>query len=81
MPIEPTAHQEFDPDDDYEEIPFPPNPLLPGLPKQPGDSREGVYCCKCMDGDVTLCSAEGTFGHITTHGAAQGISFWLSPSC
>jgi len=71
MPIEPTAHQEFDPDDNFEEIPFPP------IPGQPGNSREEVYCCKCIDGEITLCSAEGTFGYAMTFGAAQGISFWL----
>jgi len=81
MPIEPTGHQEFDPNDDYEELPFPWNPLQPELPKQPGVSREEVYCCECIDGEATWCSAEGSLGYTLTFSAAQGISFWLSPSC
>lgn len=82
MPIEPTGHQEFDPNDEYEELPFPSNPLQPGLPKQPGVSREEeADCCVCIDGDVTFCASEGSLGYAMTFTVAQGVAFWFSPSC
>lgn len=64
--IEPTENQEIDPIEDYEDIP---PSLLVGV--------GAVYCCKCLDGDVTMCADEGTLGHATSSATAQLLAFWI----
>jgi len=66
MPIEPTPFQEFDPEEIFDEIPT------------PGMIFEEVYCCECIDGDVSLCVVENGFGEVLTQGAALTIAFWYS---
>jgi hypothetical protein len=74
MPIEPTPYQEFDPDDVFEEIPFPLDPWKPGLS---ANSIEEVYCCKCADADISACAVENGFGEVYTMAVAQTLAFWF----
>jgi len=65
MSIKFTKYHEFDPGIEYEILP---NPLVP----------EEVHCCKCVEGDLSLCQNETSFGAFATTAAAHTVAYWYA---
>ena len=65
MALELLKYHEFDPDIEYEILP---DPLVP----------DEVHCCKCLEGDLSLCQNETSFGASATSAAAQLFAYWYA---